>query len=82
MQKGRTYIFDNSSLMVLGNYYPKSFQTLWDDMNELVVSGKIFSVKEVRKEIEKNCRFPHIEEWVKKNRKIFRKPSSKELDFI
>ena len=61
------YIVDNNSFMVLGNYYPGSFPSIWDKIDSLVSSGKLLSVKEVRKEIEQNCRFPHIEEWIKNN---------------
>lgn len=76
------YIVDNSSFMVLGNYYPGSFRSIWNKINELVVSGKFLSVKEVRKEIEKNCKYPHIENWVKENKQIFRKPTSEEMAFV
>jgi hypothetical protein len=40
------------------------------------------SVREVKKEIENNCPFPHIEDWVKNNSHIFRKPDTQELDVV
>ncbi len=46
------YIFDTSSFKVLGNYFPKSFPTVWQKINLLVSEGKLKSVREVLKEVE------------------------------
>ena len=46
------YIFDTSSFKVLGNYFPKSFPTVWQKINLLVSEGKLQSVREVLKEVE------------------------------
>lgn len=46
------YIFDTSSFKVLGNYFPKSFPTVWQKIDLLVSEGKLQSVREVLKEVE------------------------------
>ncbi|AKV68008.1 DUF4411 family protein [Microcystis panniformis] len=46
------YIFDTSSFKVLGNYFPKSFPTVWQKIDLIVSEGKLQSVREVLKEVE------------------------------
>ena len=66
--------------MMLGlAYYPSRFVTIWQRIDELVMKEELFSVREVRREIEENCPSEDIGEWVHRNRHIFRKPNSEEL---
>jgi hypothetical protein len=76
------YIMDTTAFYVLGNYYPLRFPSIWEHINNLVREDKFWSVKEVRQEIEHNCPFDHIEKWVDSHRHIFRKPTSRELEFV
>ena len=76
------YILDTTAFYVLGNYYPSRFPSIWEHINNLVKREKFWSVKEVRQEIEHNCPFEHIEQWVDSNRHIFRKPTSSELEMV
>ena len=61
------YVFDTNVFITLGYYYPSSFPTIWDRLTILVKAEKLFSVKEVRKELEINCHFEYVEKWVKEN---------------
>lgn len=76
------YILDTNALYALGNYYPKRFPTIWKHIDQLADAGEFASVKEVRREIEHNCPFPHIEDWVKAHRFAFRKPDAQELEIV
>ena len=76
------YVLDTNAFYTLGNYYPLRFQTIWRCIDNLVREDRFWSVKEVRKEIEYNCPFEHIESWVSINRRIFRKPDSRELEVV
>jgi len=76
------YVYDTGAFFDLGHFYPSRFPTIWTHIDKLVMEGRLWSVREVRREIENNCPFPHIEEWVAKNRHIFRKPESSELEVV
>lgn len=76
------YILDTNAFYTLGNYYPLRFPTIWERIEKLVQEGQFWSVKEVRREIEHNCPFEHIEVWVYKNRDIFKKPNLQEMDVV
>jgi hypothetical protein len=76
------YIFDTNVFYTLGSYYPSRFPTIWNKISELVTSGDLQSVREVRREIETNCPFPHIAEWTEQNRDIFKIPSDEEMKVV
>ena len=77
------YILDTNVFMMLGlAYYPSRFATIWQRIDELVMKEELFSVSEVRREIEDNCPSEHVREWVEKNRHVFRKPNSEELRLV
>ncbi len=48
-----TYVLDNNSLRVLGNYYPTRFPTLWQSVDRLVANGRLISTREVRNELDR-----------------------------
>jgi hypothetical protein len=76
------YIFDKNVFLALGHYYPKRFPTIWKRINELADNGTLRSVREVRREIETNCPFEHIADWVSKHHDIFMIPTEAELNII
>ncbi|MHB8104225.1 MAG: DUF4411 family protein [Dehalococcoidales bacterium] len=76
------YIFDKNVFLALGHYYPKRFPTIWKRIDELADIGTLRSVREVRIEIETNCPFEHITEWVSKNHNIFMIPTEAELHTV
>jgi hypothetical protein len=51
-------------------------------MDRLADEGSLRSVKEVRRELERNCRFTHVSDWVRAHRSVFRRPSADEEAFI
>lgn len=76
------YLLDTNAFYTLGNYYPSRFPRIWEHIDYLVRESRFWSVKEVRREIECNCPFEHIERWVRMNRHIFRKPNTRELEVV
>jgi hypothetical protein len=76
------YIFDTNVFRSLGYYYPNRFPTIWKRINELSEIGLIRSVREAQREIELNCPFKHILDWVSEHHSIFMKPSDEELKIV
>jgi hypothetical protein len=76
------YVLDTNAFYTLGNYYPSRFPTIWQHIDRLVNSKKFWSVREVRREIENNCPYDNISNWVQMNHEVFRKPSSRELEIV
>jgi len=68
--------------LTLGHYYPNRFPSVWMRIDLLVKNQKLWSVKEVKRELDKNCHFDHIEEWISNNRHIFKIPSEKEYRVV
>ena len=69
------YVFDNSSLNILKDYYPERFTNFWKCFNDMVTKGDIISVREVYKELDGKVDRPHIQEWIHSHREIFLPPS-------
>ncbi len=44
--------------------------------------GKIISVKEVERELQRYTRYPHLSDWIKRNKNIFVKPGTAETQFV
>lgn len=76
------YVFDTSSFVVLKNFYPANFPSLWDEWNELALKGTVISVREVKSELENRDNTDFIQDWVKQNKSIFMTPTSDELRFV
>jgi hypothetical protein len=74
------YIFDVNSLQALFAIPKKIFPSMWDQYDELIVSGKILSVKEAAKEIERKDGL--LAEWAKNHKKIFAAPTAEEALFV
>lgn len=76
------YIFDTSSFIVIGHYYPEQFPNFWDKFNQAVDSGKIISVREVFRELDQEASTPHLSNWVKHHKSIFTTPNAKATQFV
>jgi hypothetical protein len=76
------YIFDTNVFTAMGHFFPARFPTIWAKVDELVQMKVLRSVKEVRREIERNCPFDYIETWVKKHNDIFLPPSEEESKIV
>ena len=65
------YIFDTVTLSIIfKHYYFERFPTFWNNFNNLIKSGEIISVREVKKEIEEKKWDESLENWIKKNSKF------------
>jgi Domain of unknown function (DUF4411) len=76
------YIFDTNVFWAIGNFYPSRFPTIWAKIDELAENGVLMSVKEVRREIERNCPSDCIVEWVKNHHKLFPPPNEEESKVV
>jgi len=76
------YVFDTSSFIVLGHYFPNQFPTFWKYFSEAVDAGKIVSTREVAKELEHDVTREHLQQWIKANRAIFQTPTPEETLFV
>ena len=77
------YVFDNASLRRLcENYYPARFPSLWERFDKLVSSGRVVSVREVYKEIERWNPTRKLVQWAKNHKDLFASPSPEELEFV
>jgi len=68
------YVFDTSSFIVMGHYYPEQFPKFWEKFNQAVETGKIISVREVLRELDRNAAEDHLVEWIKLHKNIFVAP--------
>lgn len=76
------YVFDTSSLIVIGHYYPQQFPTFWKQFNQAVEIGDIISVREVFKELDREAIIPHLLDWVEHHRDIFITPNTAVTQFV
>jgi len=73
------YILDANVFITLGFYYQKRFPTLWSKLNTLADGDRIISVKEVLRELDKQCSSEEIQAWITDHRKIFVAPTEEEM---
>lgn len=77
------YVFDTNSLSVLfDNFYLDRFPSLWEKFDELLLGGRIISVREVYNEIIRRDRDTRLVEWAKDHREFFVQPSVEEMQFV
>jgi hypothetical protein len=77
------YIIDTNSFNVLENYYPKRFPSFWRNIDELIRTGRLFSVREVFNELDGTLPDEHfIQRWINDNAKIFRPISGNEGQYV
>ena len=68
------YVFDTNCFIVIGHYYPEQFPSFWEKFNQAVENGKIISVREVRRELNRNAAEDHLVEWIELHKNIFVTP--------
>lgn len=76
------YVFDTSSFSLLGNYFPNTFSGFWERFNALAVDGHVISVSEVYKELERQSRHEHLNQWCYANRGLFFASSEEETKWV
>jgi uncharacterized protein DUF4411 len=74
------YVFDTSSIIVLGHYFPDRFPTFWNNFESAVATGSVISVREVLKEIASPRQW--LMEWVNNRKDIFLIPGPEETAFV
>ena len=77
-----TYVLDSSSFIVIGHYFPSRFPTFWRDFDSLVSAGRIISVREVQKEVDRQAAKPHLRDWLYENQAVFLLPGPQETQFV
>jgi hypothetical protein len=73
------YIFDTGAFIVLKNYYPSAFSSLWRRLDAAASDGTIVSVREVYNELHNYNDVDFIQEWAKQHKSIFERPTNEEL---
>jgi hypothetical protein len=73
------YVFDTGAFIVLKNYYPTTFGSLWARIDGMVAAGRITSVREVFNELENYNDTDFIQEWAQRHKALFAKPTNQEL---
>lgn len=77
------YVFDANSLSnILNHYYPNRFPSFWDKFDNMVQTGNIISVREVRFELTLKFSDEAIDRLVIHNKDFFSNPAPEELGFI
>jgi hypothetical protein len=76
------YVIDTSSLIVLKNFYPKHFPSLWKGIDGLVKAERLISVREVLNELDSYNDTDFIQGWAEANKPIFLIPGNQELLFV
>jgi hypothetical protein len=76
------YLVDTNSFRVLGNYYPETFPSFWEQMEELVTAGRLLSVREVQKELQVQNTSEHLATWVEAHDHLFLPPVQAEMNYV
>jgi hypothetical protein len=76
------YVFDTSSFIVLGHYFPQRFPSFWKNLNGSVKTGEIVSAREVYNELKGQGNKPHLEGWIETNKRLFVVPTPDETAFV
>lgn len=73
------YVADTGFFIAIKEYYPEVFLSFWENMDKAAASGKLSSVREVRRELESyRGHRVHMDEWVNARKRIFTEPSPQE----
>jgi hypothetical protein len=76
------YVFDTNSFRVFNNYFPKTFQSFWENINKLAQENRLISVREVLNELDSQNLKPFLVEWIDNNGTIFFTPTQEEMLFV
>lgn len=76
------YVLDTNVFIVLTHYYPSAFPSLWTKLDESAEAGMIVSVREVFNELKQTNESGFLQEWVDRNKSIFKRPTNAELQTV
>ena len=74
------YVFDTSSIIVLGHYFPDRFPTFWSNFESAVAAGDVISVREVLKELSSSRQW--LMDWIGAHKEMFLIPGPEETTFV
>ena len=78
-----SYCVDTCSLIELHRRYPRKvevFASLWEKVEALIENGRLFSPREVLRELEKQD--DDVHNWAKNHKEIFVAPETNQLDRV
>ena len=73
------YVFDTGAFIVLKNFYPDTFPSLWARIEDRISNGTIASVREVFNELHNYNDVDFIQQWAKQHKDAFLRPNESEL---
>ncbi len=73
------YVFDTGAFVVLRNFYPSTFPSLWKGIDALAGNGTILSVREVFKELHNFNDADFIQDWARQHKAVYAIPTREEL---
>lgn len=76
------YVFDSSSFIVIGHYFPDNFPSFWQRFDYAISERQIVSVREAYLELDTRATRQHLLDWVNRNKEIFLVPSPEETQFV
>ncbi len=76
------YVFDTSSFIVLGHYFPERFPSFWAQLDELADDDRLTSVSEVAKELDNQNTKAHLATWIDDHTPLFPSPTAPEMAFV
>jgi uncharacterized protein DUF4411 len=76
------YVLDSGVFRVMQNYYPAQFKTFWADLERLVSGGRVVSVEEVSKEIDRVVQEQHVLDWRDQHKGLFTPPTEAEMAIV
>jgi hypothetical protein len=76
------YVFDTGPFVVLRNYYPGTFTSFWDGLENLISAGTLISTREVYNELDRFTDAPFVQQWANAHKEIFATPGNDELEFV
>lgn len=76
------YVFDTSAFIILKNYYPQRFPSVWRGIETLAAEGRLRSVREVLNELEAYNDQDFIKDWAAAHPNLFPTPIKAELEFV
>lgn len=66
----------------MAHFFPEQFPSFWIKFDAMVEAGDVFSVREVRKELELQSVHQHLLDWARGHASFFRIPGVDETEFV
>jgi len=76
------FVLDTNSLKACQSYFPGVFKNVWQHLQQAVDDGGLFSVKEVKREVDIQSFPDWLKKWATDNRHMFRSPTPEEARFM